>query len=288
MALVATNEVAYALHPKTKQRFVLCFGKQQFLVPESAIVSFPKRSNKVPDGKALGVALATKAPEKWFPFCDPDCLILIRGNEGTSVYTTFEVPGHPDEVRFLRHVGFAIAEKCLKEWQKEVARQVKAVKDGEADPKDATHGRVEPKDYNERQKIRYDVLKWKKERDCPSRAQLHPELNSWTQLSKEGGEILKSCKVDPTSKARPKGPSTAKGGPPVSGEKRKRAAEDDDVVCDPYADIEWVRALRVGPKGSYSIDERDGKVYIIQYKHAGSSAEAGPSTATEEADEEEE
>lgn len=249
-------------------------------MPESAVVSFPKRSNRVADGRALGVALATKAPEKWFPFLDPDCLILIRGSEGTSVYTTFEIPGNPDEVRFLRHVGYQIAEKCFKEWQKEVAKQLKAVEEGKADPRDATHGRVQPKDYNERQKIRYDVLRWKKEVDCPNRAQLHPELNSWTQLTKDGGEMLKSCKVDPQSKARPKGPV----GKPVAGEKRKRGGEEEGL-CDPFDEIESVRALRVGPKGTYTIDERDGKIFIVQYKHAD-SAEPGPSGAGDDADDE--
>lgn len=27
MALVAQSQAAFALHPKTKQRFILCFGK---------------------------------------------------------------------------------------------------------------------------------------------------------------------------------------------------------------------------------------------------------------------
>jgi hypothetical protein len=213
MALVAAEET-YAKHPKSKQTFVLPFGKNQFYVPESAVVSFPKRSNKVDDGKALGHALATKAPEKWFTYTHPETLMQIRGNEGTSVYTTFEVPGQPDECRFLRLIGYGIAEKVFKEWRKEVDRQVR---EGEL-PAEA--------DRYDRQRIRYEVLNWKKETDCPTRAQLHPELNLWTPVNKDGAELLKTCRIEPTSKARPKGTSDKRS----SSDKRK--LDDAPMIAD--------------------------------------------------------
>lgn len=85
-------EVAMAVHPKSKQRFLLPFGKQLYYVPESAVVSYPKRSNRVNNGSELGAALATKAPERWFPYCSPDTLVQLRGGEGTSVYTVPHCP----------------------------------------------------------------------------------------------------------------------------------------------------------------------------------------------------
>ena len=269
MALVAPS-ADHACWPNSEKKFVLPFGKQHYYVPASAVLSLPKRGNKVPDGKALGIALGTKAPEKWFPYCDPDCLILIQGNEGTSVYTTFDVPGHPEEVRFLRHIGTQIAEKVFKEWRKEVARQIK---DGEGRHKN------DPSNYNERQKTRYDVLNWSKAKDCPQRAQLHPELNSWTPVSKEGGDQIKSCKIDPVSKTRPKGPADKRG--PGVGEKRKRSAGEDDnpARCDPEKNKIWEEAFKVGPKGSYSVHENNGILYIIQYKYEGCDKESAETAA---------
>ena len=50
----------------------------------------------LPDGETLGKILATKAPEKWMAFCDPERLMMVKGEEGTCVYTTFEVEGKPE------------------------------------------------------------------------------------------------------------------------------------------------------------------------------------------------
>ena len=94
--------------PKT---FLLPFGKNQHLVPESAFVSFPKKPNKMQSAEALGALLATKAPEKWLPYCTPNTLCRIAGETGNCVYTTFQVDGHPGEERILRFISAAIAEK---------------------------------------------------------------------------------------------------------------------------------------------------------------------------------
>jgi len=227
MALVPAN-TTWAVHPKTKQRFVLPFGKSQFFVPEAAVVSFPKRSNRVADGHALGVALATKAPEKWLPYCDPDCLLQLKGVEGTSVYTTFETPGHYDEPMFLRHIGSAIAEKCFPQVDASIQKQIQE--------NEGPH-RADPSTYNERQAIRYSVLSWTKSIDCPSRAQLHPELNQWSAVSRDGSDQqhYKSCKIDPPSKARPKGPADKRAA--GCGGKRKVGLEElpmleDVTICE--------------------------------------------------------
>lgn len=276
MALVPAD-AGFACHPKSKAAFLLPFGKQQFYIPEAAVVSLPKRSNKVPDGTALGVALATKAPEKWFAYCDPDCLMMVKGNEGTSVYTTFEVPNHSDEVRFLRHIGYQIAEKVFKEWQKEVAKQIK---------EDNGPHKNDPKNYNERQKIRYDVLKWSKAVDCPTRAQLHPELNLWTPVTKDGREQIKSCKVDPPSKTRPKGPSDKRGGAQLKSaiNKDHHHHHHNAARCSPDRNELWREAFKLGPKGSYNIFETDGMLYVTQYKYEGHDKEPAETAAAEEDD----
>ena len=125
----------------------------------------------------------------------------------------------------------------------EEMREAKQIKE-----EDGPH-KNDPKNYNERQKIRYDVLKWSKAADCPTRAQLHPELNQWTPVTKDGGEQIKSCKVDPESKKRSK---------PAAGDK---AADD---VCDMIKLQKTIKG--VGPKGSYSIIEQDGFIHFVQYK----------------------
>ena len=257
MAIVVANENNYALHPKTRQPFLLPFGKGQFYIPESAIVSYPKRANRLPDGVALGQALATKAPEKWASFLDPDCLVQVRGTEGTSVYTTFEIPDHPNEVRFLRHVSAVIAEKCLKDWQVTVNNQIEK---GEG-----PHS-TNPSDRNERQKIRYAVLNWRKETDCPSRAQLHPELNFFHSVTKDGGELVKTCRIEPVSSKRPKGASDKK-----AGEKRRREEDfamikDVRVHEETHASKAWELTLPIDPSNPPVIIKMGNFWELVQYK----------------------
>ena len=105
--------------PKT---FLLPFGKHVYLVPASAIKSYPKYANEeIKTGEELGALLATKAPEKWLDYCKPDFLCRIEGDTGNCVYTTFEVPGAPDERRFLRHISATVAAKNFEQVQKDHA-----------------------------------------------------------------------------------------------------------------------------------------------------------------------
>ena len=75
--------------------YLLSFKKNQYYIPESAVVSSAKKVNSVEDGNELGQLLFTKSPSTWVPFTHPDTLIQLKGNEGTCVYTSFEVPGNP-------------------------------------------------------------------------------------------------------------------------------------------------------------------------------------------------
>jgi hypothetical protein len=210
--------------------YVLAFGKNQYYVPHSAVISFPKSPVlKIKDGVELGNLLFTKAPGSWEDHCHPEFLMHIRGTDGsTCVYTTFKVPGYPNEERFVRLIGGTIAEKNFEKKK----RELKDIKPA-----------------NDRQRKRMEVLDWVKEKDCPDRAQLNPELCGWTQLNGENGTEapLKSCKVDPESKKR-----------------TKQAGDKGDDGCDM---IKFQKTIKnVGPKGSYAIIEQEGFVHFVQYK----------------------
>lgn len=271
MAIVEAN-VPYAIHGKTGLPYVLAFGKNQYFVPETAVRSYPKRSNKGPklsDGADLGAALATKAPERWMAYCNPDTLMHIEGNSNDScIYTTFDIPGHPNEARFLHHISGAIAAKNFPEWEIAVEKGIKE----ETIP--------ERKEWNERLTRRYAVLNWKKEKDCPDRNQLHPELNKWVSVTKDGGELVQTCKVAPEAKRRPKGAGDKRSAT-AGGEKRgtKRAAgasagEDSDMF-DVDDVVKFRKGIKVGPKGSYTIDELDGMLVVTQYADGHALAASG-------------
>ena len=46
--------------PCEGKRYLINFMKAQYYVPESAIVSLPKKANTLPDAETLGKVLATK------------------------------------------------------------------------------------------------------------------------------------------------------------------------------------------------------------------------------------
>jgi len=248
MALVATDSAARACIPKSSpaKPYVLAFSKGQFYVPASSVISYPKRPNKMADGVKLGELLFTKAPSSWSPYCDPDTLMHIKGHDGsTCVYTTFAVEGHENEQRFLRFISGSIAAKNFPEWKKTIEEEV------------ASGKRSKPS--NERQEVRLAVLDWEKEKHCPNKAQLNPEMNGWTPLGKDGAEdLLKSCRVDPETKRR------------VKGEGGKRSRED--ASADQCSEITWQKTIRVGPKGSYVVNEMDGFLHIAQFSTQESSA----------------
>jgi len=278
MAVVAAAD-SYACVPNGAAEgkpYVLAFSKAQFYVPESAIVSLPKKANVLPDGETLGRVLATKAPEKWMAYCDPARLMKIKGEEGTCVYTTFEVEGHPEEGRFLRFISGTIAQRNFPEWKKKI----------EAKMKDKENPLVIK---NDRQRARYAVLDWTKEKDCPIRAQLQPELNRWHPVEKD--DAVKTCRVEPKPQRRPKGAQAGGGGKGASKGIAKGARGNGGgggggalstwaerlMAADALADADdvalWSAPLRVGPKGTYTISEIDGLVTVTQYKYDKQSGE---------------
>ena len=174
----------------------------------------------------------------------------IKGNDGsTCVYTTFAVEGHENEQRFLRFISGSIAAKNFPEWKKTI--------------EDDTASGKRSKPSNERQEVRLAVLDWEKEKHCPNKAQLNPEMNGWTPLGKDGAEEhLKTCRVDPETKRRVKG----------DGQKCKRERDDEDDTDF----IKFNKIIRnVGPKGTYSIHEADGFIHFVQYEYTPTAADAG-------------
>ena len=218
--------------PKT---FLLPFSKNQHLVPESAFVSFPKKANKMASAEALGALLATKAPEKWLPYCKPDTLCRIQGETGNCVYTTFQVDGLPGEERILRFISAAIAEKNFEK-----------IKETETMPQAA----------NDRQQIRYDVLNWKKSLDCPSRAQISPEIEKWPVADLT--EALKSCAISPEAKKRTK---------PGASQADEQAAARRRYICSE-------ELIKVPPGATYKINEVGNHLlHVLFYRTDGAAAE---------------
>ena len=217
--------------PKT---FLLPFGKNQHLVPESAFVSYPKKANIMPSAEALGALLATKAPEKWLPYCKPNTLCRIQGETGNCVYTTFHVEGHPEEKRILRFISAAIAEKNFEK-----------IKETEKLPEGA----------NERQQIRHDVLNWKKALDCPSRAQISPEIEKWPVA--DVTEALKSCAISPEAKKRIK---------PGASQADELAATRRRYICSE-------ELIKVPPGSTYKVNEVGNHLLHVLFYRTDASAE---------------
>ena len=182
MALVS-HSGGKAVVPRSSppQPFLLPFGKNLYTIPASAVKSYPKSSNDMATGEALGALLATKAPERWLKYCQPDTLCRIEGETGNCVYTTFDVPGWPDEKRFLRLLSATVAAKNFEQVRKDNAN-VEITK--------------------KHQQIRMEVLNWTKEVDCPLRAQINPEIEKWEAVP--ACELVKSCFKAPETKKRSK------------------------------------------------------------------------------------
>ena len=166
-SLVAADAKKRAQLSFCKTPLMLPFGKSTFYVPEEAVVSVPKGVNRVQTATILNQIINTKSPATWYNYLDPDRLILIKGNEGTSVYTCFKVMDQTEheEECFIRHIPPTVCEKMFPKWKEQIAKEV-------ADPQ---HSRAAP--TNERQEARLKVLDWKG-KDC-TRAQVNPENNSW-------------------------------------------------------------------------------------------------------------
>lgn len=248
MALVAEPRYATVQSGPCKgEPYVLCFGKHQFFVPVDSVVSYPKKTNSLSSGSAVGTVLNTKSPDSWLPFCASDFLIQLRGDEGTCVYTTFHVDS-TSESRFLRLIVQGIAEKNFPVIKESTEALI-------------ANGTL--KVSNERQQARVNVLSWKKEVDCPDKAQLNPEINRWTMLPKD--QHVKTCRVGPEPKKR----SIKSSGP---GSKRRCSSEYQKYV-------ETETYLPISAPGAYAVNyiEHLGVLRVTTFV---SSVEDDDDTAT--------
>ena len=229
----STNGKAVVPKSNPPKTFLLPFGKRHYLVPASAIKSYPKWSNdKIKTGEDLGALIATKAPEKWLEYCEPEYLCRIEGETGNCVYTTFDVPGHADERRILRHITATVAAKNFEQVLK---------------------GHSATTITNERQQIRMDVLTWKKEQHCPNRAQINPEIEKWDLAT--GTDVIKSCEVKPESKKRTK---------PGASQEEDAEAKRKQYICHE----EFVKQP---PGTTYKINEVGGLLHVLFYRTAATA-----------------
>ena len=247
--LTSPNAKATVPNSKGQQTLLLPFGKNLYLVPATAIKSYAKYSNdQIKTGEDLGALLATKAPEKWKPYCKPDYLTCIEGETGTCVYTTFQVPGWPEERRFLRLISATVAAKNFEKVKEEALEKANA--DG-----------VE---MNDRQLKRLDVLDWNKENNCPNRAQINPEIEKWEIAT--GEELAKSCFKAPETKKRTKPGSTQEE---EADAKRKQYICHEEFVKQP-------------PGTTYKINEVGGLLHVLFYRTAATVVGGGGGGAEEE------
>ena len=245
-----TSANAKATVPKSNppQTLLLPFGKNLYLVPATAIKSYAKYANEdIKTGEDLGALLATKAPEKWKPYCKPDYLTCIEGETGTCVYTTFHVPGWPEERRFLRLISATVASKNFEKVKEEYKNTPIT---------------------NERQQTRMDVLDWNKEQHCPNRAQINPEIEKWEIAS--GDEAAKSCFKAPEAKKRTK---------PGSSQEEEAEAKRKQYICSE----EFVKQP---PGTTYKINEVGGLLHVLFYRTAATVVGGGGEEEEEEAEEE--
>ena len=157
---------------KTTRGLVVSWKMATYYVPADSVVSLGKTPFKMDDPQALGSLLSTKCADRWLPACKPEHLLVLKGKEGTAVYATFSVPGHPNEDRFIRNIHPSVAAKNFS----------KVLADIDADPTKAPQ--------NERQKRRLEALNWKPS-DCTG-VQIDPKYNDWQPCAEEG---LKSWKM---------------------------------------------------------------------------------------------
>ena len=232
-----TNNRACIPKSSPPATFLLPFGKNVYHVPASAIKSYPKSANEeIKTSEDLSALLHTKAPEKWMPYCQPDYLCRIEGETGNCVYTTFEVPGWPDERRFLRLISATVAAKNFEQIKEEALEKAKSV------PITKKH-----------QQIRLEVLDWRKETDCPNRAQINPEIEKWEVVT--GAELAKSCYKAPEAKKRVK---------PGSNQEEEAEAKRKQYICHE-------EMIKQPPGTTYKINEVNGLLHVLFYRTAATA-----------------
>lgn len=259
--------------PNSGKPYIMHFGKKGYYVPLSAVKQNARKAHAFESGSDVGQLIATKSPEKWMEYCNPDTLILIQASDGTTcVYTTISVKD-TDEQRFVRIISPTVADRCFPKWAERCGIVVD--KDGNWDRSNEIFDDGATEREKQRVASRRNVLKWRQKNPvvdangerieinlsdpncfipgCPTRAQLCPELSHWPVVPEE--DAISSIKITPEARKRPKGSS-----------KNRSVVEDEESKTSKF--LKANHFIPVGPKGSYAIVERDGFVHIAHY-HAG-------------------
>lgn len=264
--------------PNSGKKYVMQFGKTKYYIPQSAILSYAKKPHILNDGHEVGNLIATKAPDKWFDFCDPDTLMLIQGDDGsTCVYTTLAVSG-TDEQRFVRIISPTVAERCFPKWVAKLGITIE--KDGTWNRSNEIFESGADKESS-RVTTRRNVLKWRRENPltdaeskaieldladadavvpgCPNRAQLSPELSKWPVVPES--DKINSIRIAPETRKRPKGSS-------------KDRTQSEEVEAKKARFVKAEEFIETGPPGSYSLMEKEGFIHVVHYWAKGEVEEA--------------
>tara|TARA_B110001452_G_scaffold254198_1_gene245553 strand:+ start:27653 stop:28603 length:951 start_codon:yes stop_codon:yes gene_type:complete len=263
--------------PNSGKKYVMQFGKTKYYIPQSAILSYAKKPHVLNDGHEVGNLIATKAPDKWFEFCDPDTLMLIQGDDGsTCVYTTLAV-AETDEQRFVRIISPTVAERNFPKWVAKLGIKI----DEKTGKWDRSNEKFDSDKDSSRVTARRNVLKWRRENPladadgkafdldlndidtdvpgCPTRAQLSPELSKWPAVPES--DKIHSIRIAPETRKRPKGSS-------------KDRTQVEEVEAKKARFVKSEEFIETGPPGSYSLMEKDGFIHVVHYWAKGEAEEA--------------
>ena len=212
---------------RTAKQYVLSWCQKAYYIPASAVISLPKCPKPVEDGAALASLLGSKSPEVWREACDPKHMLLLKGREGKSVYSTFTVKEHPLEERFIRLVAPSVCDRLFPKLLEELSA---------SDP---------PK--SERQRLRQEVLNFRSSDINNGRVQLNPEFNEWERCTEPD---LKSCIKHPVPR-------------PVK-RKTDENVEHGPLVLPPG--VKFVKRIDVNDEDGFQITQRPGAVFVTQWE----------------------
>ena len=149
--------------------FLLPFSKKAYSVPKRAIKVISKSPCELEDANELKKILNTKAPEAWWKLCYPDHMVQLRGEEGLVNYAhvKFKNGTSPEEYRWLILISKRICDVNFSKMKLQLEAAYAE------DPSKAPSSNSA--------KARFGILDWRSSKDCPSSAQLNPEVNRFVK-----------------------------------------------------------------------------------------------------------
>ena len=247
----------------TDTPLLFTFGKHAWMPDEKCILAKNSKPFPIEDQVALGKLLGTKAPLPWEEVCKPEYIMHVACKDpallgtGETLYSCpyvnfeFTCPKakklFPNEFRFAHIVSATIAERNFPKIRDDPVLLAKSKQ------KVGSPGGFKTK--NELKQ--FETFNWTKETNCKGKAQLNPETFAWdkipaSQVSPSGAEMPRPC-----ARVRP-------------DDKNKNASTPESVEAELVKkNCKRQHFIEVGPKGSYTITEREGMVHIYQYRVPG-------------------